>query len=215
MPTFIDESGETGKVSPHFRLAAVWLPTQEAVEAYREDIRRFQHGLGLEGYEFKFSKTSHPERRATYFQAAMAHPFRFAVASVDKQQPEWRAAGGPVIHWACIVSLAASHRSVYLEEEARRAAATGGNHPLNELVVVDDNQDGKFLALIKAKFREMGSGVRPGSPLVGKVKFRGSGPDELIQLVDMVCGAVGAYLDGDATWYKMISTRELGITHIP
>jgi hypothetical protein len=103
----------------------------------------------------------------------------------------------------------------YLAEEASRAAAQGGNRPLNELVVVDDNKDGKFLALLKQKFREMRSGVRPGSPLVGKVKFRGSGPDELIQLADMICGAVGAYLDGDATWYDLISARDLGITHIP
>jgi hypothetical protein len=120
MPTFIDESGETGEVSPHFRLAAVWLPTQAAVEAYRASIREFQQGLGLEGYEFKFSKTTQPDRRRAYFQAVMAHPFRFAVASVDKQHPDWRAAGAPVIHWACVVSLAASLRGVYLEEEARR-----------------------------------------------------------------------------------------------
>jgi hypothetical protein len=86
---------------------------------------------------------------------------------------------------------------------------------LNELVVVDDNQDGKFLALIKEKFREMRSGVREGAPLVRKVKFRGWGPDELLQLADMVCGAVGAYLDGDATWYNMIRTNDLGITRIP
>jgi hypothetical protein len=145
----------------------------------------------------------------------MHYPFRFAVASVDKQQADWQAAPGPVIHWACIVSLAASLRSVYLAEEASRAAAQGGNRPLKELVVVDDNKDGKFLALLKQKFREMRSGVRPGSPLVGKVKFRGSGPDELIQLADMICGAVGAYLDGDATWYDLISARDLGTTHIP
>lgn len=28
----MDESGETGRVSPYFRLAAVWLPTLVAVE---------------------------------------------------------------------------------------------------------------------------------------------------------------------------------------
>jgi hypothetical protein len=215
MPTFIDESGETGQVSPYFRLAAVWLPTQVAVEAYRAGIQQFQQDAGLEGYEYKSSKSLSLERRIAYFQAAMGHPFRFAVASVDKQHPEWRAAGASVLHWACVVSLAVSLRSVYLEEEARRAAAAGGDHPLNELVVLDDNRDSKFLAVIKQKFRELRSGVRAGSPLVGKVKFRGSGAEELIQLVDMVCGAVGDYLDGDGTCYNIISTRDLGITRIP
>ncbi len=215
MPTFIDESGETGRVSPHFRLAAVWLPTQGDVEAYRAAIQHFQQQQGLEGYEFKFSKPMQQARREAYFQAAMAHPFRFAVASVDKQDAEWRDAGGPVIHWACAVSLAATLRATYCGEEARRAAIEGNDHPLNELVVVDDNQDGKFLTVIKKKFREMASGVRAGSPLVGKVKFRGSGPNELIQLADMVCGAVGAHLDGDSMCYEIISARSLGIARIP
>jgi hypothetical protein len=215
MPTFIDESGETGQVSPYFRLAAVWLPTQAAVEAYRTGIQEFQQAAGLEGYEFKSSKSLSLERRIAYFQAAVTHPFWFAVASVDKQHPEWRAAGRSVIHWACAVSLAVSLRGVYLQEEARRAAEAGRAHPLNELVVLDDNQDRKFLAVIKQKFRELRSGLREGAPLVGKVKFRGSGPEELIQLADMVCGAVGDYLDGDGTCYKIISSRDLGITRIP
>lgn len=74
MPTFIDESGETGCVSPYFRLAAVWLPTLDAVEAYREAMQEFQLGIGLEGYEFKSSKSISLERRLAYFQAALAPP---------------------------------------------------------------------------------------------------------------------------------------------
>jgi hypothetical protein len=90
MPTFIDESGETGDKSPYFRLAAVWLPTQASVEEYRAGIRRFQRDEGLEGYEYKSSKSLSRERRIAYFRAAMGFPFRFAVASVDKQHPGWR-----------------------------------------------------------------------------------------------------------------------------
>jgi hypothetical protein len=145
----------------------------------------------------------------------MHYPFRFAVVSVDKQHREWRGAGTSVIHWACAVSLASCLRPVYLEEEARRAVANGNDHPLSELVIVDDNRDGKFLSLIKEKFRTMRSGVRPDAPLVGKVKFRGSGSNETIQLADMVCGAVGSFLDGDDTWYKIIAPNEIDIMRIP
>ena len=215
MPTFIDESGETGSVSPYFRLAAVWLPTLEAVEAYRMTIREFQRKFGLVGYEFKSSKSISLDRRLSFFRAAMAHHFKFTVSSVDKQHPEWRAADGADIHRACAVSLAGSLRRVYLEEEARRSKESGGDHPLNELVIVDDNRDSNFLTIIKQTFREMRSGVRSGSPLVGKVKFRGSGPEELIQLVDMICGAVGDSLGGENTCYKLIESRDLGITLIP
>ena len=77
-----------------------------------------------------------------------------------------------------------------------------GRFPI-DLVVVDNNQDHKFLGIIKQKFRELRSRVHPGAPLVGKVKFRGSGPEELIQLADMVCGAVGDFLEGDPTYYQL------------
>src|SRR5262249_3906360 len=158
MPTFIDESGETGSVSPYFRLAAVWLPALWEVESYRAAVRQFQKDRGIEGYEFKFSKRMPPERRTAFFRVAAAHPFRFAVASVDKQHQAWRDAPGSVIHWACVVSLASTLRAVYLTEEARRASAGGGNHSLDELVV-DDNRDRDFLNLIKDKFRALPSGV--------------------------------------------------------
>ena len=46
---------------------------------------------------------------------------------------------------------------------------------------------------------------------MGKVKFRGSHPEELMQLVDMVCGAAGANLDGEHTWYRIIAERDLGV----
>jgi len=71
------------------------------------------------------------------------------------------------------------------------------------------------LGIIKRKFRELRSRVHPGAPLVGKLKFRGSGPEELIQLADMVCGAVGDFLEGDPSYYQIISARDLGITRIP
>jgi len=71
-----------------------------------------------------------------------------------------------------------------------------------------------FLDVIKRKFRELPSGLSKGTPLVGKVKFRGSGPEELIQLADMVCGAVGEYLNGDSTCFNLISEHNLGRTRI-
>ena len=54
-------------------------------------------------------------------------------------------------------------------------------------MIVDDNQDRDFLAVIKKKFRELGSLHTPRLVMVGDVRFRGSAPDELIQLADMVC----------------------------
>ncbi|AWM39541.1 hypothetical protein GobsT_21210 [Gemmata obscuriglobus] len=215
MPTFIDESGDTGRnpdpANCHFRLAAVWIPSHDVAESFRECVRRARVRLGLRrDYEFKFSKTwSHPEYRAAFFGAAMEHEFRFAVSSLDKRCEQWRTAGKGEFHWASAVYLASSLRTTYVSAQAA-LATTGSRSPLKDLVVVDDNKDADFLDAVKVAFRGLGSACEPKQFLIGKVRFRGSEPDELVQLVDMVCGAYGAHEDGDSTWYQMIATRDVG-----
>jgi hypothetical protein len=216
MPTFLDESGDTGHQpgsATHFRLAAVWVPTQDVAAAFRESIRALRRRLGLPAdYEFKFVRTHHhPERREAFFDEAIKHGFRFAAASVDKREGEWLTADRQAIYWACTVSLASLLRQTYREEEARRAS----HRPLNELVVVDDNEDPVFMATVKWTFAGLKSAVRPRSPLIDKVKFRGSGPDEMLQLADMTCGAINAHLDGDSRWHRSIASRSVGILRIP
>lgn len=213
MPTFIDESGDTGSnpdpANGHFRLAAVWVPSHDVAEAFRDRIRQVRKQLGLKkDYEFKFSKTwIHPEYREAFFRAAMEHEFRFAVSSIDKRRESWRGADNRLFHWASAVYLAASLRPVYLEAQALRTRSGVRSH-LKDLVVVDDNKDRDFLDVVKQAFRGLGSACQPRLFLIDKVRFRGSKPDELIQLVDMVCGAYGAHEDGDSTWYRMIEPRD-------
>lgn len=215
MPTFIDESGDTGPCADpahcYFRLAAVWVPSHDEAGAIRAAIREARVALGLRAdYEFKFSKTwGHPDRREAFFRAAMGREFRFAFASVDKNQQYWREADKHTIHWATATDLAATLRPTYLTAHLKRVRS-GGSGPLKELVVVDDNEDKHFLATVTQQFRGLGKGSDPELFLVGKVKFRGSHPEELMQLVDMVCGACGACLDGEHTWYRIIAARDLG-----
>src|SRR5947209_6940815 len=120
MPTFIDESGDTGPCADpahcYFRLAAVWVPSHEEAEAIRSEIRGVRTALGLRAdYEFKFSKTwAHLDRREAFFHAAMSREFRFAFVSIDKNQQYWRAADKQTIHWAATTDLAATLRPTYL-----------------------------------------------------------------------------------------------------
>src|SRR5437773_11520962 len=109
MPTFIDESGDTGQNPDpgncHFRLAAVWVPSHDVAEAFRACVHRVREALGIRrDYEFKFSKTwTHPAYRAAFFGAAMQHEFRFAVSSLDKRQPRWNGAESRDFHRASAV----------------------------------------------------------------------------------------------------------------
>jgi hypothetical protein len=215
MPTFIDESGDTGPnpdmANCHFRLAAVWVPSHDVAEAFRTRIREVRQSLGLRmDYEFKFSKTwYHQNYRDSFFRAAMEHEFRFAVSSIDKRKGEWPGADSGLFHWASAVYIASSLRRTYLEAQ-QELVRTGSRSPLKDLIVVDDNKDGNFLEVVKTVFRGLGAACDPRLYLIGKVRFRGSDPDELIQLVDMVCGAYGAHVDGDSTWYRIIASRDVG-----
>jgi Protein of unknown function (DUF3800) len=220
MPTFIDESGDTGWKPGSlrfFRLAAVWLPTFAEAEACRASIQAVRVKLSMKaGQEFKFARTARrPELRNEFFQTALRHEFRFVACAYDKYRLPAFSVEASEFHWGCAVTLASYLRETYRRAEQLKCIEVGKPTLLDELVVVDDNQDNNFLATIKTAFRAMASGWRPSGKLVGKVKFRGSQPDEMLQLADMVIGAVGEHLDGDSTWYNLISARSLGIIDLP
>lgn len=172
MPTFIDESGDTGlnpdPANCHFRLAAVWVPSTAEADAIRASIRAVRCAmippLSAE-FEFKFSKLGgHPDRRSAFFHAVMRHEFRFAVASIDKRVGEWRAAAPAEFHAATSVCLAAALRMTYRTADEKRGFGTS----LRELVIVDDNMDRAFLQIVKQKFRGLSS-PRGGSGGKGQV----------------------------------------------
>ena len=210
MPTFIDESGDTGSIAeggtPYFRLAAVWVPTIDDANRFREKIQRLRIELELpHSFEFKFAKTHrNPEWRKAFFSAALSQEFRFAVSSIDKNENDWAASSRHEQHWACATDLSVALRVVYHQAEQEKGLS------LKEMIVVDDNSDREFLTIIKRQFRGLRSKRQPGSSMIGQVLFRNSLSDELLQLADMVCGAVGAMIDGNGNdWYNQIANRDL------
>jgi len=215
MPTFIDESGDTGPFSDggtaYFRLAAVWVPTNEHVVLFRNKIQRLREKLGLpRTFEFKFSKTHQkPEWREAFFSAAMSQEFWFIVSLIDKNNDPC-AFTHQAQHWACATEIAAALRPVY------QRAEDGKKRPLRELIVVDDNHDRDYLATIKRQFRGLKSTRQPGSSMIGTVCFRNSVAHEMLQLADMICGAVGARIDdGNWIWYDQVAERDLEAIHHP
>ena len=208
MPTFIDESGDTGHSPgslPFFRLASVWMPSRQVADAFREGVRQLRRELKLtDDFEFKFSLTHFfQDRRLAFLNLALKYDFRFAFSAIDKHKGDWRKAPAAEQHWATATDLAASLRGVYLEQER-------SDRPLKDQVLVDDNGDHGFLEAIEVAFCGLGSRCHPGVPMVKKPKFRGSRPEEGIHLADMVCGACGAFLDGNPDWYNLIKSRCVG-----
>ena len=213
MPTFIDESGDTGHrkhSKPYFRLAAVWMPTLRVAEDFREAVRKLRPTLPIRAdYEFKFVKThTIPAVREKFFQTALTFPFYFAACCIDKEAGHWRIASSQEQHWAAATSLAVHLRPVYHKAEQP-------GHPFRDQVIVDNNDDHGFLDEIQKAFHGLRSLLHPGIALTENPSFRKSRADEALQLVDMVCGAVGDSIDGDGEWCKMLKHRCLGITHLP
>ena len=207
MPTFIDESGDTGLWplgSSHFRLAAVWLPIG-SVEEYRRDMQKWQSSLGLpSGFEFKFAKSArHQDRTISYFAKVMEYPFRFAFASIDKRSDNWKLATAHELHCGTIVQVAATMRPLYIKRFLE------GENAVKESIYVDNCENVDFLKVVKGKFRELGKCETPPMHLIDAVRYRGSKPDQLIQLADMVCGACGANEDGKSNIYNTIAERDL------
>jgi Protein of unknown function (DUF3800) len=216
MPTFIDESGDTGHAqssSSHFRLAALWIPSLDEA-AFRESFRQLSStrpDLHLEAdQEYKFATTaSRPDIREAFFHLALRHEFVFAFCSIDKTRGYWRSAPSSEQHWATATDLAVSLRNTYHTAEAL--------HPerlLREPIFVDDNRDQDFLEAINRAFRGLRSILHPGVAMVRNPRFRGSSSDELIQLVDMVCGAAGAWIDGETRWHDLLRSRCVGMTEL-
>lgn len=217
MPTFIDESGDTGHSGTsldYFRLAALWMPSLEEATRFRESLRQLpldRPDLHLEaGLEYKFARTaSRSDIREAFFLLALQHAFVFAFCSIDKTKGHWRSAPTREQHWATATDLSASLRATYHAAEALRP-----ERPLRDPILVDDNEDQRFLEAIRVAFHGLRSNLHPGGAMVRSPRFRGSRPDEVMQLVDMICGAVGAAIDGDTRWYDLIRSRCVGMTEL-
>lgn len=211
MPTFIDESGDTGPIDgggkTYFRLAGVWVGTHDEANEFRDAVRKLRKELGVKAsFEFKFFSTAnHPERRTAFFELATRFQFRFCVSAIDKRAAAWTKADKDLIYRVTANDLAATFRECY------RRAESGRDSPLREPIIVDDNSDKKsFLPAVQTAFRGLTSVRKAGTSLVGKVSFRVSGPDEMLQLADMVCGAFGDALEGNGEWLHLIGGHWVG-----
>ena len=214
MPTYIDESGDTGSypssISRYFCLSAVWVRTTQEAVAIRMAIRGTHGECNLRSdYEYKYSKTGNrSERRRSFFEAVMRHDFRFAFGMIDKSLAQFATYNTADCHRHLATEIAASLRPHYLSAYRKRIAETPYRSP-NELITVDNNDDNRFLSAIKDKFQPLGRAEPVPLSLIGKVKFCKSGSEELLQLADMICGACAAELNGEREWYELICDRRI------
>lgn len=176
MLIFLDESGDPGfkfdkGSSKFFVIALVIFDNPLDAEETALKIKRLREKLKLSPYfEFKFNKLSN-YYRYQFFEAIRGCSFRLRVMVVNKQ----------ILHSSHLTSRKESFYSYFVSElfkhnQGNIAAAN---------IKIDGSGDKAFKKAFQTYLRQK---LREG--VIGKFKFVDSKTDSLIQLADMVSGAV-------------------------
>lgn len=209
MLVFIDESGDTGldltcKVtSAKFIVTLVMFEDREQAALVDQRIQSLKKEFGLrQEFEFHFSKLKPDWRRRFLREASSFEYFYFSVV-LDKSSLTDHGIQTPRELYRYTCGLVFELAKPYLRDAT----------------VVIDGQGSELLR------RELSSFLRhkmqadgTHHSLIHKVKLQDSHKNNLLQLADMVCGAVARSLTdkADATDYrKIISHREMQVSHWP
>ena len=199
MLVFIDESGDTGlKIekgsSRYFVIALVSFEENEEAIACDQRIELLKRELKLSGdFEFKFSKLR-KEQRIKFFEAVLPYSFFYFGIVINKDQDKLYGDGFKIkesfYKYAC--SLVFENAKPYLKEAT---------------IIIDGSGSRQFKQEFKAYLRK-----KVGTSIIKKVKIQSSHTNNLIQLADMIAGAVYRSFTkkGDKDIYrKMLSAKEI------
>lgn len=218
MPTFIDESGDCGwkdtGSKPHFAITAVWFETPEHSFTCAEEIDKLRREKlkVCSTFEFHFVRTN-PLHRMAFLEAVADCSFYFVACVVRKRRDDggwlegrmWR--NKEFLYERAIEPVVASLEEYFHLAEAAKAS------PLNERVLFDENDDPVYRRVLREKFRV--PKAASGRSLVKTVKSGASKGSNLLQLADMVCGAIVHSFHKSDEYKKIIEAQSLGIHELP
>lgn len=202
MLVFIDESGDPGMKgkdgsSKFFVMVAVLFAEHAVAEACDAGIRELKQNRGLTR-EYKFSHCGREERQA-FFEAIRDFDFFYLAFVLNKEKLWSPSFNDKAKFWNYTASLLVNNAKPHLE---------------NATIVIDKLGDREFREELKV-YLQRKINVREGIRHVKKVKMEDSRSNNLLQMADMICGAVArSFLSGknDRRLYRsIISHREMGI----
>jgi hypothetical protein len=204
MLVFIDESGDSGikgkaGSSEFFVMVAVIFEDNDEAE----DCDRRIEGLKKECFssplaEFHFSKCNH-DRRCKFFQTAAGCDF-FYMAFVLNKAKLW----GPGF----------AFKETFYKYTAKLLFENAKPYLSNATLVLDRTGNRDFRQQLEKYLKKKINGETGEQTKIKKLKTEPSHSNNLIQLADMICGAVGRSFKNDkeaAQYRTMISARELSI----
>jgi len=205
MLVFIDESGDTGlKVnkgsSRYFIIALVSFEEHEEAIACDQRIELLKRELKTsEKFEFKFNKLRKVQR-IKFFEAVLPYFFFYFCIVINKAENKLYGEGFKVkesfYKYTC--SLVFENAKPYLKDAT---------------IVIDGSGSREFKRQFKTYLRR-----KIGTNIIRKIKIQSSHNNNLIQLADMVAGAVHRSFTnkGDRGIYRrMLGTKEIYVQNWP
>ncbi len=179
MLVFVDESGDTGykferNSSPYFVVTMVLFGNEEEAAKVRQSIDDLRAELGKTAMEFHFTNTNDRTRRS-FLEAVGKHDFQVCAVVCDKKR---------------MPTLKEKHDSFLLEAFSavmEHARDKGLLHAAN--VKYDEAGGNAFQKKLSSALLTKVNGMDRGKH-IKQCEPQGSKGNDLIQLVDMICGAV-------------------------
>lgn len=198
MLIFMDESGDTGfnferTSSNYFVLTIVIFDNLESAETTNNAINQLKKDLKFHSRkEFKFSTGTSKKEKVAFLKEMSRHDFRYRSVVVDKSALKKLDPSNPIDSLYMLVT-----DQLFLRAEKRIHNASLFVDRTNKSFVVDFNR-----YLRKRLNTDM-------NKLIGKIRHKDSKSNNLLQLADMVCGAIyRKYNRKDDSFYKLIKKRE-------
>jgi hypothetical protein len=208
MLVFIDESGDPGMnakpgTSVRFTVTAVVFPDPRVGEACAASICELRRKLGVhEQFEFHFNKCSR-RFREQFLSTVAAHKFFYHAFVLNKEK---------------LYDEGFNHKSSFYKFAVGIVFENLNPHLKEASVTFDRFGDREFKREL-SKYLKRRTATDDGKVHIKKIKMEDSSSNHLLQLADMVCGAIARLQRLDKAdrevYRKLIRHREWKVRHWP
>ncbi|MEZ5307220.1 MAG: DUF3800 domain-containing protein [Pyrinomonadaceae bacterium] len=201
MLVFVDESGDPGlKIdkgsSPYFVVTMIVFGDLSEAQSTDDHIKALRHSLGMRAeHEFHFNKLS-KHLRETFLKEVSQFDFVYFSIVINKRKLTGKGFQFPSSFYKYACKLVCSNAKEVLSDAT---------------LVIDGRGSREFKNQLAVYLRKHTNEPNEYPPCIKKVKIKDSKNNNLIQMADMICGAVAREFSGklDATAYRhLVKQRE-------
>ena len=202
MLVFVDESGDPGvrgkrDSSAFFVVTAVLFTSREEAQRCGARIQELREALGWPpGREFKFNKLN-SDHRCQFLRAVTQFDFTYLAFAMDKSK---------------LIGPGFQHKRSFYKYPVRLLFENAAPYLSNATVVIDKCGEREFRQQLE-KYLKSHINKKSEELSIKKVKMQESHRDNLLQLADMICGAVARSLKQDKTdrmlYRALVNQREV------